>query len=148
MDERPPPPHSHHQVNVFLPDARTLRAIVDRVKTMSSYITLEATRRGDLTLKTESNAVSVSVYFRDLEVVSLDGGGGGGSGDGDAAGDDAPDPDEAVPARINIKKFAQFLSAHINPQNVLLSIARGRAAMLLVMEEDVSLTLSIPVVSD
>lgn len=53
-------------LSIQLPPLKLIKHMVERMKSLSEFVILEATNRGTLTFKIEADAVSVSSYFRNL----------------------------------------------------------------------------------
>ncbi|EDQ90467.1 uncharacterized protein MONBRDRAFT_7101 [Monosiga brevicollis MX1] len=54
------------QVHIFLPDPRRLRLILERMKTFSNEITIQANGQGELLLQSASEMVSISTTYHGL----------------------------------------------------------------------------------
>lgn len=56
-----------------MPTMRSIRSIVERMKTMSHYLIVSANKNGRVTLKIETNLVNLSAHFPNLHVQSFAG---------------------------------------------------------------------------
>lgn len=140
-----PPALPKPEVNVYLPPIKTLKTIIDKMKSMSDKLCISANMAGDLVLKIETTMVVARTFFHDLVAPKWrDSKDDGASGRTQTGGTDT-----FLDATIDIHHLVKFLSGNsINPQNVLMSISRDRAVILFMIHESMSLTYFIPVISD
>jgi len=54
-----------------MPPLVSVRTIIDRMKSMSNYLTISANYNGEFRLKIETESVSVETYFKDLMAPDL-----------------------------------------------------------------------------
>ncbi|KAK3106586.1 hypothetical protein FSP39_023108 [Pinctada imbricata] len=105
---------------IAMPQMKLLRNIVDKMKSLSNYMVLSANNSGEMKLMVETEMASVSTFFRDLpnpvrreRVPSSQ-----------SSDLDDNDPNRFSEARIDIRKFAQFLSGQqVNPSKVICIIS-------------------------
>ncbi|CAH1241599.1 HUS1 [Branchiostoma lanceolatum] len=77
---------------------------------------MSANRNGDMTLKVETDMAEVTTLFRDLEIPSWSREEESGVSQSDR------DPEEMAEARVDIRKFSQFLAGQqVNPDRVICS---------------------------
>ncbi|XP_061660946.1 checkpoint protein HUS1 isoform X1 [Syngnathoides biaculeatus] len=128
-------------VSVCLPPLKTMRNVVDRMKNLSNFLVVEANLSGEMTLKIETDLVSVATHFRDL----------GNPHWGDPASQDGGrrrDPDAVAQARVDIRKLQQFLAGQqVNPSRAVCNIGHQRVLHLILLHDDVSLQYFIPAVA-
>ncbi len=55
------------KVNIMLPVLKTLRPIIDRMKNISEFLHLNANMRGELSLKVDTNMVSIETHYKNLD---------------------------------------------------------------------------------
>ena len=55
------------QVSICMPPLKILRNVVDRMKNLSNFVVISANQSGEMTLKVETDVVTVATHFRDLE---------------------------------------------------------------------------------
>jgi HUS1 checkpoint protein len=55
------------QVYITMPPLKHIRTVIDRMKNLEQYLQLQANMAGELTLRVESEMVSVATFFRGLE---------------------------------------------------------------------------------
>ncbi|XP_021921492.1 checkpoint protein HUS1 isoform X3 [Zootermopsis nevadensis] len=127
------PQVTNYNVSIQLPGLKLLRTIAERMKALSSYIVLLANREGTLILKVETPEATVSTHFKNLTVE-------------DSGGDE--ENDEFFSARVDIKKFVQFLmSEQVNPNKVLCKIVDDKMVAMFLVHEDIVLHYFLPVVA-
>ncbi|XP_060601141.1 checkpoint protein HUS1-like [Ruditapes philippinarum] len=128
-------------VSIIMPQMKVLRNIVDKMKNLSNNLLLSANRQGELKVSVETDMVSVSTHFQDLiNPTSRD--------DAGRPAQLSPnyDPEEFAEARIDIRKFAQFLSGQqVSPSRVICNIADNSVVHFYLMNDDVSLQYFMPV---
>lgn len=67
LDEFQEPDISRTTLSIQLPPVKLLKHMIERMKCLSEFVYLEATSRGALTLKVETDCVSVCTYFKGLQ---------------------------------------------------------------------------------
>nr|XP_002130439.1 checkpoint protein HUS1-like isoform X2 [Ciona intestinalis] len=138
--QEPEMPDFH--VSLCLPPLKTVKHIVERLKNLSSYLTLSGNQEGDFALKVETELVSATTRFSDLEIPPYDP-----DGDSQAPSKLWP-PSEMASARIDVKKLLQFLAGQqINPYKVICNIVDQSAVHFFLVHDDISLQYFIPVVA-
>jgi HUS1 checkpoint protein len=55
------------KVHIMLPVLKTLRPIIDRMKNISEFLLIHANMRGELSLKVDTEVVSVETIYKNLE---------------------------------------------------------------------------------
>lgn len=55
------------QVSVYMPPLKLLRNVVDRMKNLSNFVLLSANQCGQMKIKVETDLVTVTTYFNDLD---------------------------------------------------------------------------------
>ncbi|KNC83082.1 hypothetical protein SARC_04642 [Sphaeroforma arctica JP610] len=124
-------------INICLPSLKILSTIIDRMKTLDKYVVLSANNEGELRLQIEADAVSVCTSVTECEIPKST----------DAEEQTRAD-DVFVSARIDIKKFSQFLVGfQMSPTAVICSIVPHRAVILFLLSHEVSMTYYVPVIS-
>ncbi|XP_019749445.1 checkpoint protein HUS1 [Hippocampus comes] len=127
-------------VSVYLPPLKTMKNVVDRMKNLSNFLVVEANLSGQMTLKIETDLVSVTTHFKDLgnphwgDRTSQDG------------GSQSPrDLDAMAQARVDIRKLQQFLvGQQVNPSRAICNIVHQTVLHLILLHQDVSLQYFIP----
>ncbi|KAJ9574065.1 hypothetical protein L9F63_008591 [Diploptera punctata] len=159
-------------VSIQLPSLKLLRTVAERMKTLSPYVTVLANQEGVLVLKVETPDATVSTHFKDLIVQSQHKMGvplarswlteaSGRSSECDTSRSllQTPPPtsppncklyksDEYYSARVDVRKFVQFLSSEqVNPNKVVCNIVDDQMVVLFLLHEDITLHYYLPVVS-
>ncbi|XP_062593869.1 checkpoint protein HUS1-like isoform X2 [Saccostrea cucullata] len=131
-------------VTIAMPQLKLLKNVVDKMKNLSNFVVLSANQNGEMKLMVETDMVSITTHFRDLvNPVSRDKVLSSQSSDGSNS-----DPQQFSDARIDIRKFAQFLSGQqVNPTKVICNIVRRKVVHFFLLHDDVSLQYFMPVVS-
>ncbi|PVD37195.1 hypothetical protein C0Q70_04190 [Pomacea canaliculata] len=133
-------------VSITMPVLKLLKNVVEKMKSLSNYMILSANQKGEMKLSVETDMVAINTHFKDLFNPSWkkDGGDGGRQDKGISQ----QDPTDFVQARIDIKRFAQFLSSQqVNPNRVICNIIDSRLVHFYLMHDDFSLQYFMPVVS-
>ena len=139
-DEFQEPEMPDFDVSIYMPMLKVLRNIVDRMKNLSNYLILSANQLGEMKLNVETDMVSVTTHFRDLSMPSWS--------RNEAEDQDQRDPADFAEARIDIRKFAQFLlGQQVNPSKTICNIVDGRVAHFFLLHDDVSLQYFMPEVN-
>jgi len=94
-------------ISITIPKLKTLKNIIDRMKAMCNFVTLQANKSGDMTIKIETDTAQVATYFTGLQETSTT----------DELNDDrtqqssllSTDSLDTAEVRLDIKKFSQLL---------------------------------------
>ncbi|XP_064612988.1 checkpoint protein HUS1-like [Liolophura sinensis] len=143
-DEFEEPELPKFDVNICMPHWKLLRNIVDKMKNLSNFVVISANGSGELRLMVETDMASVSTHFRDLTNATWNK-----DDDGMDTRADSPalDPQQFVEARVDIRKFAQFLAGQqVNPYKIICNIVHNTTLHFFMLHEDVSLQYFMPVV--
>lgn len=128
-------------VSIYMPSLKILRNVIDRMKNLSNFVSIMANNSGEMKLMLETDLVTVSTYFRDLGHPQW-------RDESSQNNKEQSDATEFAEARVDIRKFAQFLSGQqVNPLKVICNIATDRMVHLFMLHEDVSLQYYMPSVS-
>jgi len=124
------------EVYIMMPALRLMRNVIDRMKNIHDYLVLMANMGGELTLKVETDMVSIATFYTGLSHPQIEG-----------RSPPQHEPEKHAEVKVDIKKFAKFLySYQVSPTNVILCIVEGAALVLHVLLEDLYLTYYIPVI--
>ncbi|KAK7466828.1 hypothetical protein BaRGS_00037095 [Batillaria attramentaria] len=114
------PEMPNFDVSIAMPALKMLKNVVDKMKNISNFVVLSANQSGEMKLSVETDMVSVNTHFRDLFNPSWRHDGGDDAGENPRASQ--RDPSEFAQARIDIRRFSQFLSGQqVNPNRVICS---------------------------
>jgi len=123
------------EVYILVPPLRKLRNVVDRMKNIDNYLIINANMSGELSLKVQTESVSVATFYKNLEHPQIEG-----------RSPPKLDPHKEAEVKVDIRKFSRFLySYQVSPTNVILCIVPERAIVLHVILDDLYLTYYIPV---
>ncbi|XP_063610271.1 checkpoint protein HUS1-like [Penaeus indicus] len=123
------------QASVYLPPLRQLKHVIERMKTLSPYVSLSANRRGTLVVGVTTDTVKVSTHFRHLPMPVWEG------------QEDSREsaPEELHSATVDIKKLALFLHGEQGgPTKVICNIVEDRTIHLFLINDDVTLQYFLP----
>jgi len=125
------------EVYIMMPPLKNLKNVIERMKNIESFLILQANMAGELTLKVQTDNISVATFYRKLEHPNIE-------------GKNAPvaNPDQKAKVKVDIKKFSRFLFSHIIvPRNVICCIVEDTALVLHVLLDDLFITYYIPVLA-
>lgn len=143
IDEIKPPELRTPEVNIYLPVARILKNVVERMKVLSDHVMISANEDGEVNLMVETSDVTVKTYFKDLQNAEWK------NGSVLSQQRKSQASQNFVSASIPVKKFFAFIAAHqADSANILLSIVQGKTVVISVIHEGSTLTLYIPVLLD
>ncbi|KAM0786318.1 hypothetical protein ACM66B_001793 [Microbotryomycetes sp. NB124-2] len=111
-------------VNILLPPLSNLRTVCDRLKTISSAITISANWRGELRLRAESDEAKVETEWRGLKHPLAQ--------DPDSASQAQPDPDEFHSVSVDSRNLLKFLASHAIETMTISSICQDHCAIFYV----------------
>ena len=132
--DEPAMPDFH--VSIYLPQFKMLRTVVERMKNLTTNITISANREGSLSLSVETDVVSVETHFKDLGNPVVD------------QSAEVSSQSEFVSAMINIKKLNHFLwGDQVNPNKVVCNVVKDKMIHLFLLHDDVSIQYFIPAVA-
>lgn len=119
-------------ISIDMPLLRFLRNIVERMKNMSSQLTLTADNTGLFILKVETESANVSTHFQGLQVSTSS----------------QVEDNATVSATIDIKKFLTFLAWDIvHPNSVKCNIVENRIVNLFLdLEGSLKVRYFIPAI--
>jgi HUS1 checkpoint protein len=125
------------EVYIMMPPLKSLKNVIERMKNIDNYLILQANMAGELTLKVQTDNISVATFYRKLEHPHIE-------------GKEAPNtnPDQKAKVKVDVKKFSRFLFSHIIiPKNVICCIVEDTALVLHVLLDDLFITYYIPVLA-
>ncbi|XP_038078829.1 checkpoint protein HUS1-like isoform X2 [Patiria miniata] len=127
-------------VSICMPPLKSLRNVVERMKNLGSYLELSANQNGEMRLRVETEQVTVSTHFKDLEIPEW-------VNEGSETQTQGRQPDEMVGARVDIRRFLQFLAGQqLNPPKIICNIVDNRLIHFFLLQEDISMQYSMPIV--
>jgi len=125
------------EVHIMMPPLKLLRHVIDKMKNVSDFVSIEANMAGKMTFKVETEMVTIHTNYENLEHPQIEG-----------RSPPRVNPDQKAEVKVDIKKFAKFLySYQVGPTNVICCIVEGRAIVLHVLLDDLYLTYYVPVLN-
>lgn len=124
----PPLTATDADAHILLPQLLTLKSVAERLKSLSSFMTLGANMRGDLQLGVRTESVEVTTHYKDLTNPEIN----------QQEGDEKPasamrDPNVMVEVKVDVKDFLRFLHCHhVHPNNVVCCLIEDVAAVIYV----------------
>lgn len=130
-------------ISVAMPPLKSLKTVTERLKNLGSYMELSANHHGDMRMRVETEQVTVSVNFKDLEVVHVVDNGSSQSQTQDRA------LGRFYGAKVDIKNLLMFLSGQlVNPSRIICNIVENSAIHCFLIQEDVSIQYCMPVINN
>lgn len=124
-------------ISIYLPDLKRMKHLTERYKNLDHFVRLEVHPNGKLLFKLESDLVTVSTHFKDLEVATIEK-----NQDVNAEIDDSP-----VSVRVDLRNLSLFLGAdQIAPKRVLANIVRNKMLHLFLIHDAVFMQFYLPAV--
>ncbi|KAI8802434.1 checkpoint protein Hus1/Mec3 [Cladochytrium replicatum] len=107
------------QVHIMMPPLANVKVIMDRMKSMSNFITVAANMSGDFVMKVKAQEVQLETTFTDLVNPELD----PTQVDVSKYPSMHRDPAEFAEARVHVRDFGKFVHSYaVNPTNVVCCI--------------------------
>ncbi|XP_017785273.1 PREDICTED: checkpoint protein HUS1 [Nicrophorus vespilloides] len=133
------PSYNDFHVSIQLPNLKTIKNIVERMKNISTNLIVSATESGKLILKVKTPMVSLSANFPNLSVESFAVGHIPTLSEMHNQNDTNNEDCQAVSAVIDVKKFLMFLTGlHISNCRTICSIVHGQMVKLHLEQPGVS----------
>lgn len=124
------------EVYIMMPPLKNLKNVIERMKNIDNNLILQANMAGELTLKVQTDNISVATFYRKLEHPIIGG------------KELQTNPDQKAKVKVDVKKFSRFLCSHvIVPNNVICCIVEDTALVLHVLLDDLFITYYIPVLN-
>jgi len=121
---------------IMMPSLKAMRNIVERMKDLDSTLTLQANMGGEMTLKVQTDMVSIATFYRNLEHPQLEG------------RTRVDNTETKATVKVDVKKFWRALySYQVQPTNVICCIVEDTALVLHALLDDLFITYYIPVLA-
>ncbi|XP_028404655.1 checkpoint protein HUS1-like [Dendronephthya gigantea] len=134
------PQMPEYNVSIVMPSLKTVRNIVDKMKHFTTQLVISANMNGYMTLKVQTDMVSATTHFRNLDVEDLD--------NDNSNNNRSNSRQEMSEATVDIKKLLAFLHVQIVcPTKVICSIVHQRAVQFYLIHDDFSLQYFIPAIA-
>ena len=132
MDDFHEPKINRASLSIQLPPLKLLKHMLERMKCLSDFVSLEATSSGTLTLRIEADSVSVNTYFRNLVYLP--------TVDPSAATTSAAASEPAVSncvVRLSLKRLTEFMGAlQIQPTKMICNFVNKKYAHFFVIHDE------------
>jgi len=139
-DDYQEPPTTDFDVSVVMPPLKTVKNVVERMRTIGLSMIWSASKTGALTLRAENDTVQVATHFKDL-VSPTPGRANMSSVQRQQDGDDA----QTFETRVDIRPLHNFLSGQQSmATKVVCSIEHRMMLHFLMIHDDVTLQYIIP----
>lgn len=113
-------------LSVQMPPLRLLKHMIERMKCLSEFVTMEASDRGELVFSIDADAISVGSYFRNLVNLPLT-----------ATADAADDHFRKCSVRLSLKRLHDFVNAlQFQPTKIICNFANQRYVHFFVLHDD------------
>ncbi|EEB17446.1 Checkpoint protein HUS1, putative [Pediculus humanus corporis] len=124
------PTFPQFDISIEIPVLKRFKNICEKMKFLSSQLILEATPKGILALKVETDLASVATYFTNLKV--------------DAYNGDFEE-EKCYDVTVDFKKIIGFLTIdQVNPNSVMCNIVKNKMVLMNVVHDNVTLSYLIP----
>ncbi|TPX36074.1 hypothetical protein SeMB42_g03916 [Synchytrium endobioticum] len=123
------PVFGNADVYIILPALSNVRAITDRMKSLSAFVTIAANNSGDFIMKVAENKVKVETVFKELINPELD------ASQAQLSQEPSVNRNPALfaEARVDVRDFQKFLQSYVvNPSQVVCCILDKRGLVLYV----------------
>ncbi|XP_032812996.1 checkpoint protein HUS1 isoform X3 [Petromyzon marinus] len=126
-------------VGIYLPPLKTLKGFLERMKSFSNFVVVEANQKGEMNLKIETELLTVTTHFHDLGKAPWVS-----DGTQQRSGEER-DPEEMASARTDIRKLLQFVSSQLmTPKKAVCNIVDNSLLHFTMFHEDHILQYFIP----
>jgi len=118
-----------YDIKISLPNLKVLKNIVERMKNISGFMVISAAKNGHLACKVETDEVTATTYFSNLEIENTD---QRGQRNNDTYNEE---DEEVIEARIDIQKLVTFLNVQqFTNARVICGIVHGQAVHMFLKE--------------
>ncbi|XP_061432795.1 checkpoint protein HUS1 isoform X2 [Lethenteron reissneri] len=126
-------------VGIYLPPLKTLKGFLERMKSFSNFVVVEANQKGEMNLKIETELLTVTTHFHDLGKAPWV------SDSTQQRRGEERDPEEMASARTDIRKLLQFVSSQLmTPKKAVCNIVDNSLLHFTMFHEDHILQYFIP----
>lgn len=133
-------------VSITLPALKLLRNVVDKMKSMSSYVVISANHEGEMKLLIETEIASVCTYFKELANPTWKSGFDNHFSRSTNRGD--VDRGEFFEVKVDLKKLALFLNVQqLSATRAICNLDANHLMHVTLLHDDFSLQYFMPAVS-
>lgn len=120
-------------VSLYMPSLKVIRNVVERMKNIGPLMTMFASSDGEIDLRCETDTVTITTHFKDLNMTSV--------------ASSCTGTKQSAECKIDIRKFNQFLlGQQINPAKVVCNILHHQMVQFFLLHDDVSIQFFLPCV--
>merc|ERR1712126_139389 len=120
----------NYDIRITVPQLRILKNVVERMKNISGYMVISATKDGEIRFKVETDEVSATTHFKNMEIYEADS-----QSSEDPLGNQSQGN---IDVRIDIQKLVMFLHVQmLNPNRIWCGIVHGQAVHMFMQCNDV-----------
>jgi len=120
---------------IMMPQLKAMKNVIKRMKNLNKTLVIRANMNGELTLKVQTELVSIATFYRHLEHPQIEGG---------IRNEGA---DTIASVQVDVKKFWKALySYQISPTHVICCIIQDVALVLHALLDDFFITYYIPII--
>lgn len=129
------PDVSRTNLSIEMPPVKLLKHMIDRMKVLNDFVYFEANSQGNLTLKVEADAASVSTYFQGLHNLPC-------KRQQKNRNEEQNEEEEnngidSSSVRLNLKKLAEFINAlQFQPSKIICNFVHRKFAHFFVLHDD------------
>jgi len=121
---------------IMMPPLKAMKNVIKRMKDLHKTLMIRANMNGELTLKVQTELVSIATFYRHLEHPQID---GGTRNEG---------PDTIASVQVDVTKFWKALySYQVSPSHVICCIIEEVALVLHALLDDFFITYYIPIIT-
>ncbi|XP_072020768.1 checkpoint protein HUS1-like [Amphiura filiformis] len=125
-------------VSIHMPPLKSVKTVVERMKNLGTYVEVSANHSGEMRLRIETEHVTVSTHFKDLEVAELD------NGDSQTQ---RRDMSTMYGAKVDIRRLLLFLAGQqLHAQRIVCNIVDERVLHFYLIQEDVTMQFYMPII--
>lgn len=125
LDDFREPDVSRTALSIHMPPLKLVKHMIERMKCLSEFVTLEASGRGELQFRIDADAVAVCSYFRGLPTLPIPG------------HEQEADPDRRCTVRLSLKRLFDFInSLQFQPTKIICNFADHKYAHFFVIHDD------------
>jgi len=121
---------------IMMPALKAMKNVIKRMKNLNKTLIIRANMNGELTLKVQTELVSIATFYRNLEHPQIDG----------STRNEGPDTIASV--QVDVTKFWKALySYQVSPSHVICCIIQDVALVLHALLDDFFITYYIPIIN-
>lgn len=123
------------EVQIRMPDMKALKNVIDRMKSVSDILTIEATSSGELVFEVATDMVTIKTYYKGLSIKQVS----------------QEDASHTASARMSIQKFSRLLHCRcLNSSYILGCIVEGLSFVVYIKlkEDRGQMTYYVPLIAE